>query len=69
METERQDFYYELSDERLIAYSRLSLLERLQWLDELRCFTLTVRAAPTVTPQPESAPDVALTALPDSEPA
>lgn len=42
------DFYYEISDERLIAYSRVSLLDRLKWLDEVRRFTLAVRAAPTV---------------------
>ena len=42
------DFHYEISDERLIAYSRVPLLDRLKWLDEIRRFTLAVRAAPTV---------------------
>lgn len=45
---ERVDFSYEISDERLIAYSRLPLLERLRWLDEVRRFTLMVREAPVV---------------------
>ena len=44
----RVDYAYTISDQRLIAYSRLPLLDRLRWLDELRRFTLLVRAAPTV---------------------
>lgn len=47
---ERLDFRYEISDERLLAYSRVPLLDRLKWLDELRQFTLLVRAAPDVSP-------------------
>jgi len=42
------DFDYEISDERLLAYSRMPVLDRLRWLDELRCFTLMMRAAPEV---------------------
>lgn len=42
------DFHYQISDERLIAYSRIPLLDRLKWLDEVRRFTLAVRAAPSV---------------------
>jgi len=50
---QRLDFHYEISDERLIAYSRVPLLDRLKWLDEVRRFTLAVRAAPSVeTAQP-----------------
>lgn len=45
---QRPDFAYEISDERLIAYSRIPLLDRLRWLDEVRRFTLMVRNAPTV---------------------
>ncbi len=45
---QQPDFHYEISDERLIAYSRVPLLDRLKWLDEVRRFTLAVRAAPTV---------------------
>lgn len=43
---EKVDFSYEIADDRLIAYSRLTPLERLCWLDEVRRFTLLVRAAP-----------------------
>ena len=45
---EHPDFAYEISDERLIAYSRIPLLDRLRWLDEVRRFTWMVRNAPTV---------------------
>ena len=42
------DFHYEISDERLLAYSSLPLVARLQWLDDIRRFTLLLRAAPTI---------------------
>jgi hypothetical protein len=42
------DFDYEISDERLLAYSRIPLLDRLKWLDEVRRFTLLARTAPIV---------------------
>lgn len=45
---ERMDFSYEISDERLLAYSQLPIMDRLRWLDEVRLFTLMVRQAPTV---------------------
>lgn len=45
---ERPDFAYEISDERLIAYSRIPLLDRLRWLDDVRRFTWMIRNAPTV---------------------
>ncbi|MDP2170307.1 MAG: prepilin-type N-terminal cleavage/methylation domain-containing protein [Rhodocyclaceae bacterium] len=45
---QRPDLHYEIPDERLIAYSRIPLLDRLKWLDEVRRFTLAARAAPTV---------------------
>ncbi len=48
MNMERMDFSYEISDERLLAYSQLPILDRLCWLDEVRRFTLMVRQAPTV---------------------
>lgn len=48
MNMERVDFSYEISDERLLAYSQLPILDRLRWLDEVRRFTLMVRQAPTV---------------------
>lgn len=50
---ERLDFSYEISDERLLAYSQLPVMDRLRWLDEVRLFTLTVRQAPTVQRKPE----------------
>jgi len=45
-ENEPVDFTYEISDERLLAYSALPIIDRLRWLDEIRQFTLAVRAAP-----------------------
>ncbi len=47
------DFYYEISDERLLAYHRVPLLDRLKWLDEIRRFTLVARAAPDVAERPD----------------
>lgn len=44
---EKIEFDYVRSDEQLIAYSSLPLLDRLQWLDEVRRFTLMMREAPT----------------------
>ncbi len=48
MNREGVDFSYEISDERLLAYSQLPILDRLRWLDEVRQFTLMVRQAPLV---------------------
>ena len=48
MNMERVDFSYEISDERLLAYSKVPILDRLRWLDEVRQFTLMVRQAPLV---------------------
>lgn len=45
---EEVEFDYERTDEQLIAYSSLPILHRLQWLDDVRRFTLMVRDAPTV---------------------
>lgn len=53
---ERLDFHYEISDERLLAYSRMPVLDRLKWLDDVRRFTLMVRAAPNI---PHAAPETA----------
>ena len=33
-------YYYNVSDEQLQAFARLTLFERLKWVDELRLFTL-----------------------------
>ena len=43
------DYLYFISDERLIAYSKVPLLDRLKWLDEIVRFTLMMREAPTTT--------------------
>ena len=40
------DFHYVISDERLLAYARVPLIDRLRWLDDLVCFTQQWRAAP-----------------------
>ena len=42
------DCRYTISDERLRAYARVPLLDRLRWLDELVRFTLLWREAPRV---------------------
>jgi hypothetical protein len=34
-------FDYWVSDEQLDAYARLTPLQRLQWLDDARCFVLS----------------------------
>jgi hypothetical protein len=52
MNPDRVDFSYHLSDERLIAYSEMPLIDRLRWLDDVRRFTLMARQAPTVHAAP-----------------
>lgn len=58
--TRRVDCSYTISDDRLRAYARIPLIERLRWLDELCRFTLAWRAAP-VAPgsayEPDPEPD------------
>ncbi len=51
---QRQEFSYAISDERLLAWAQKPILERLQMLDDLRRFTLAVRAAPLVEKKPQS---------------
>ena len=46
--SQRGDFSYHISDERLLAWAKVPVLEKLQMLDDLRRFTLAVRAAPVV---------------------
>ena len=46
--SQRGDFSYHISDERLLAWAKVQVLEKLQMLDDLRRFTLAVRAAPVV---------------------
>lgn len=50
---ERLDFHYEISDERLLAYSCMPVLDRLKWLDDVRRFTLMMRAAPDIPHAPD----------------
>ena len=52
---DKVDFHYEISDERLLAYSSLPLIDRLRWLDEIRRFTLLLRAAPDIDRRPDQA--------------
>lgn len=51
------DCHYTISDERLRAYARVPLIDRLRWLDELVRFTLLWRAAPRAAPAEDTAPD------------
>jgi len=44
-------FYYWVSDEQMEAFSLLSNLERLQWLEEARLFTLAARTPETALRQ------------------
>ena len=41
------DFSYEVSDERLRAYRRVTLYDRLRWLEDLCRFTAMMRGAST----------------------
>lgn len=50
--TRRVDCAYTISDERLRAYARVPLIDRLRWLDELCRFTLMWREAPPLPPDP-----------------
>lgn len=36
-----EGFTYEVSDEMLDRFSRSTVLQRLQWLEEMRCFSWT----------------------------
>ncbi|BAV33556.1 hypothetical protein SCL_1243 [Sulfuricaulis limicola] len=44
-------FSYQVSDEQLEAFARLSLYERLIWVDEMRLFTLMARTPETTERQ------------------
>jgi hypothetical protein len=44
-------YSYHVSDEQLEAYAKLSLYERLKWLDEIRLFTLMARTPETAERQ------------------
>ena len=44
-------FYYKVSEEQLQAFAKLSDLERLQWVDDARLFTLMGRTPETAERQ------------------
>jgi hypothetical protein len=46
-EKKQGGFRYWVSDERLRAFGRLSILDRLKWLDEARRFTLLMETPET----------------------
>lgn len=45
---EEIDFSYEISEERLRAYAKVSLYDRLRWLEDVARFTALMRTAATV---------------------
>lgn len=45
--TEPNGFSYYVSDEQLAAFAKLSMLERLQWVDDARLFTLMTQTPET----------------------
>ena len=45
-------YYYYVSDEQLKAFARLTPLERLMWVDDLRLFTL-MASTPEITERRE----------------
>jgi hypothetical protein len=49
--TPKGGFYYHVSDEQLEAFSKLTDLEKLQWLEDARMFTLMGRTAETAERQ------------------
>jgi hypothetical protein len=44
---EPNGFSYYVSDEQLAVFAKLSMLERLQWVDEARLFTLMTQTPKT----------------------
>jgi len=44
-------FYYKVSEEQLQAFAKLSDLERLQWVDDARLFTLMAQTPETAERQ------------------
>ena len=52
------DCRYTISDERLRAYAKVPLIDRLRWLDELVRFTQLWREAPRVDAPDARAPDL-----------
>lgn len=48
---EKGGFGYDVSDEQLEAFAKLTLLQRLQWVEEARLFTLVARTPETAERQ------------------
>lgn len=48
---EKDGFGYDVSDEQLEAFAKLTLLQRLQWVEEARLFTLMARTPETAERQ------------------
>lgn len=48
---EQGGFGYDVSDEQIEAFSKLTLLQRLQWVEEARLFTLMARTPETAERQ------------------
>jgi hypothetical protein len=44
-------FYYDVSDEQLEAFARMTLIERLRWVEDARLFTLVARTPETAARQ------------------
>jgi hypothetical protein len=51
------DCRYTISNERLRAYAKVPLVDRLRWLDEIVRFTQLWRGAPRVGASDERTPD------------
>lgn len=49
--TEKGGFFYDVSDEQLEAFARLTLIERLRWVEDARLFTLMARTPETAERQ------------------
>ena len=46
-ESEPNGYCYYVSDEQLAAFAKLTMLERLQWVDDARMFTLMAQTPET----------------------
>ena len=46
--TRQTDYAYDITEEQIRAYLRISEIDRLRWLDQARRFTLLARRAETI---------------------
>ena len=51
--TRETDYAYDITEEQVRAYLRISEIDRLRWLDQARRFTLLARRAETIGGQVE----------------